>query len=269
MVFSWQGFRDRYPQGAVISQLLGIHQDQFLVRVELRAEGAVLATALAADSQLEQAEDRARDRAWALLAAVPAGSSAPAAPQPTTVLPMKAAPAMPAKTTQPPPTPLKAAPSAANDDVPEEPDFEDDAPWPEEESPAALATAVATGPAAPQPSSPRPARMEPAPQTATAVAQNPQGSSQPAPQPASATATATAAAAETSPGVSAPLPPPVDLSDVIAQTEVELRRLGWTQAQGRDYLKQAYGKVSRHQLSDEELLEFLLHLEALPSPEAG
>jgi hypothetical protein len=148
MVFSWQGFRDRYPQGAVISQLLGIHQDQFLVRVELRAEGAVLATALAADSQLEQAEDRARDRAWALLAAVPAGSSAPAAPQPTTVLPMKAAPAMPAKTTQPPPTPLKAAPSAANDDVPEEPDFEDDAPWPEEESPAALATAVATGPAA-------------------------------------------------------------------------------------------------------------------------
>jgi hypothetical protein len=269
MVFSWQGFRDRYPQGAVISQLLGIHQDQFLVRVELRAEGAVLATALAADSQLEQAEDRARDRAWALLAAVPAGSSAPAAPQPTTVLPMKAAPAMPAKTTQPPPTPLKAAPSAANGDVPEEPDFEDDAPWPEEESPAALATAVATGPAAPQPSSPRPARMEPAPQTATAVAQNPQGSSQPAPQPASATATATAAAAETSPGVSAPLPPPVDLSDVIAQTEVELRRLGWTQAQGRDYLKQAYGKVSRHQLSDEELLEFLLHLEALPSPEAG
>ncbi|MEB3268380.1 MAG: hypothetical protein VKJ09_07565, partial [Leptolyngbya sp.] len=64
----------------------------------------------------------------------------------------------------------------------------------------------------------------------------------------------------------ASLPPPVDLSDVIAQTEVELRRLGWTQAQGREHLKTTYGKLSRHQLSDEELLEFLLHLESLPSP---
>ena len=272
MVFSWQGFRDLYPQGAVISQLLGIHQDQCLVRVELRAEGTaatVLVTALAADSQLEQAEDRARDRAWALLSAAPAGSSATTAPQLTTALPVKTAPAMPAKTAQSPSTAITAATSAANGDVPPEPDFEDDAPWPEEEVPAAVATAVATSSAAPPPASPRPTRMEPAPQTATAVVQTPKGPSQPAPQPALATEIATEALTGTTPGVSAPLPPPVDLSDVIAQTGVELRRLGWTQAQGRDYLRQAYGKVSRHQLSDEELLEFLLHLESLPSPGAG
>ena len=59
---------------------------------------------------------------------------------------------------------------------------------------------------------------------------------------------------------------PVDLSDIIAQTDVELRRLGWTSAQGREYLEQTYGKRSRQQLSDEELLAFLLYLESQTSP---
>ena len=54
---------------------------------------------------------------------------------------------------------------------------------------------------------------------------------------------------------------PVDLSDVIAQTDVELTRLGWTSAQGREYLEQTYGKRSRQQLTDEELMSFLLYLE--------
>lgn len=54
---------------------------------------------------------------------------------------------------------------------------------------------------------------------------------------------------------------PVDLSDIIAQTDVELRRLGWTTDQGREFLQKTYGKRSRHDLSDQELLEFLLFLE--------
>ncbi|MGB3291468.1 MAG: hypothetical protein WBB01_00585 [Phormidesmis sp.] len=54
---------------------------------------------------------------------------------------------------------------------------------------------------------------------------------------------------------------PVDLSDVIAQTDVELTRLGWTSAQGRHYLEKTYGKISRTQLTDEELMSFLLYLE--------
>ena len=54
---------------------------------------------------------------------------------------------------------------------------------------------------------------------------------------------------------------PVDLSDVIAQTDVELTRLGWTNVQGREYLEKTYGKRSRQQLTDEELMSFLLYLE--------
>lgn len=56
---------------------------------------------------------------------------------------------------------------------------------------------------------------------------------------------------------------PVDLSDIIAQTDVELKRLGWTNTRGRQYLEQTYSKRSRQQLTDDELLEFLQTLQGL------
>jgi hypothetical protein len=55
-----------------------------------------------------------------------------------------------------------------------------------------------------------------------------------------------------------------DLSDAIAQTDIHIKRLGWSREQGRDYLLQTYGKRSRQLLSDEELLEFLSYLENQP-----
>ena len=59
---------------------------------------------------------------------------------------------------------------------------------------------------------------------------------------------------------------PIDLSDVIAQTDVEMERLGWTPQQGREYLIQTYGKRGRTLLTEEELLDFLQHLESKPTP---
>ncbi|MEM9768168.1 MAG: hypothetical protein AAF892_09845, partial [Cyanobacteria bacterium P01_D01_bin.71] len=59
------------------------------------------------------------------------------------------------------------------------------------------------------------------------------------------------------------LPAPINLSDVIAQTDIELRRLGWSVETGREYLEQTYQKRSRHELSEEELIQFLCHLESL------
>ncbi|MBE9141095.1 hypothetical protein IQ254_28505 [Nodosilinea sp. LEGE 07088] len=58
---------------------------------------------------------------------------------------------------------------------------------------------------------------------------------------------------------------PIDLSDIIAQTDVELQRLGWDVNQGREFLEKTYGKRSRHDLTDDELLEFLLYLETQPA----
>ncbi len=59
---------------------------------------------------------------------------------------------------------------------------------------------------------------------------------------------------------------PIDFSEIISRSNVELKRLGWTSDQGRNYLLQTYGKRSRQLLSDEELLEFLIYLEAQPNP---
>jgi len=53
----------------------------------------------------------------------------------------------------------------------------------------------------------------------------------------------------------------VDFSQVIDQTTIELKRLGWTQEEGKKYLLETYGKKSRHLLSDEELIEFLTYLQ--------
>lgn len=58
----------------------------------------------------------------------------------------------------------------------------------------------------------------------------------------------------------------LDFSDIIARSDVELKRLGWTSEQGRNYLLETYGKRSRQLLSDAELLEFLRFLEGQPSP---
>ena len=57
-----------------------------------------------------------------------------------------------------------------------------------------------------------------------------------------------------------------DFSDIVARTNVELKRLGWTNQQWRDYLVKTYGKRSRQLLTDAELLDFLHHLESEPSP---
>jgi hypothetical protein len=62
---------------------------------------------------------------------------------------------------------------------------------------------------------------------------------------------------------------PVDLSDVIAKTDVELQRLGWTAEQGREHLIKTYGKRGRTLLTEEELQGFLKHLESQPDPVAG
>ncbi|HEY9818566.1 MAG TPA: hypothetical protein V6D20_22570 [Candidatus Obscuribacterales bacterium] len=54
----------------------------------------------------------------------------------------------------------------------------------------------------------------------------------------------------------------VDRSDDIAKILVEMRRLGWSKSQGRDHLRRTYGKETRQELTDSELMDFLGFLEA-------
>ncbi|MEH2203328.1 MAG: hypothetical protein V7K53_04480 [Nostoc sp.] len=53
-------------------------------------------------------------------------------------------------------------------------------------------------------------------------------------------------------------------SDLIAQTDKEIERIGWDIDQGRKYLQQSFNKISRQQLSLEELTQFLNYLKSIP-----
>jgi hypothetical protein len=81
---------------------------------------------------------------------------------------------------------------------------------------------------------------------------------------------ATTQATETMTGEDVPALPNL-LSDdqrkqKIAQTTVEIQRLGWDNTQGREFLQGRYNKRARSQLSDEELLDFLHYLQTQPNP---
>lgn len=55
----------------------------------------------------------------------------------------------------------------------------------------------------------------------------------------------------------------IDRSDLIAQTDREMQRLGWDVEQGRNYLLQNFNKRSRQQLTLAELTQFLTYLKSL------
>lgn len=57
----------------------------------------------------------------------------------------------------------------------------------------------------------------------------------------------------------------VDRSQEVMRIGIEMKRLGWSTEQGREYLKRTYGKRSRQELDDAELLDFLHYLESQPS----
>ncbi|MFS8867259.1 hypothetical protein [Synechococcus sp. H65.1] len=56
-----------------------------------------------------------------------------------------------------------------------------------------------------------------------------------------------------------------DLSDLIAQTDVEMQRIGWGRKEGQEFLERRFQKKSRHQLTEAELREFLRYLKQQPS----
>ena len=61
-------FRKIYPKGSIVSQLIKIDRDKYIVRASIEVEGRTLATGLASAQTIEEAEDRARVRALAAAA---------------------------------------------------------------------------------------------------------------------------------------------------------------------------------------------------------
>lgn len=238
-------FRQRYPQGNLTSDLLTIHDGLYLVRVCVGAEGVTLACGLSAHATLEQAEDLATTRALERLGLTTSESPRMAAPtaivqaQPPVAAPPTLALVPPQQALDP------SQPIAEVPPIPHEPskatppglEYEPSVSAPEP-PPVALAPPLPSAPPASLNALPEVSDLPEVPDDFDNDFMN----------------------------LGAGPVASIDLSDIIAQTDVELQRLGWDVNQGREFLEKTYGKRSRHDLTDDELLEFLLFLETQSPP---
>jgi hypothetical protein len=256
-------FRQQYPTGNLISNLLTIHDGQYVVQVVVQVEGQTLGSGLAAHSTLETAEDRAYTRALERLALPghqPSEREAISV-NPPEVVAFSPAPGvipeevLPETVPEPKPMPLPLA-KPADEAIAA---FSTLSPLPPKPVPSPDHKPMAP----PPPPSPI-ALVSPLPQAE--VPQDQESQTLLPPEPPFPNADPSALADPGDLAFPAESTTSIDLSDIIAQTDVELQRLGWDVNQGREFLEKTYGKRSRHDLTDEELLEFLLYLEAQPSP---
>lgn len=247
-------FRKTYPHCTLTSEFLLVEHGQFLVRCAVEQQGRQVATGLSAAATVEMAEDQARDRALTLLSqiGVPPLPSPPAAIE---TLPQPAAPPAPipnpipavSESSQPLQSTLTEATVTPTPPIPQPepvPPVEVVEPVEPEPIPAASVNETETPPL---PSLPiEEAAVPLAPEEAAAVLPTPAPPTQPNSPP------------PTRPDGS------IDCIELIARTNREIQRLGWTNEQGKTYLLQTYGKQARSRLDDHELIEFLQYLEAQP-----
>ncbi|MEL6439525.1 MAG: hypothetical protein AAFQ80_09760 [Cyanobacteria bacterium J06621_8] len=280
-------FRQYYPQGSLISQLVKIDRGIYIVQASININGVVLATALAGANSVETAEDNAQARAIASLCLdnyplkhnqqtqsvsskanaqsvsppleLPSTHSEPQShqnpsteKQPTESLTIKTADIS-----------TKAV-SSSPDIHPEQPPIinfsepqADDAAQLTPVNPPleAAASSAILNPVAPvEKINPpdgnskfdEPLGINNAPESLLS-----------APVPVVADPVADVADSETE---------VINFNEIKQRTDVEIKRLGWTKEQGKEFLMSHYGKRSRLHLTDEQLLEFLHYLEKLPNP---
>ena len=231
----YQQLRQQYPNASLTAELVSVQGEQFVVRAEVAIAGQTIATGLGAAAQIEEAEDRARLRVLELLGLSPE-AIAPT-PQWEVQVVAQAATVLPAASQ--PDRQLESVPIG----VTEEPEF-----FEEELSLNLDPVAVDTPPAAPERPIPR-SRSQPPVATPTAAIVEPE-------EPSPPELTSPAIAAE-----------PTDWSEDLAEVEVELKRLGWSEADEQAYLLQQFGRRSRALIADyDQLLQFLDHLRSLPTP---
>jgi hypothetical protein len=259
-------FRSHYPQGTLISEFVAVDHGKYIVRAIACVQNTTLATSLAAADTVEQAEDKARARLLTLLgipladapslATANGTSSATVRTQPhQPEAVVNSQPNQPEPIVSPPPSPPQpVAPEAVVNSQPNQPE-----------------PVVSPSPPPPQPVAPEAVVSSQPNQPELVVSPSP-----PPPQPVAPEAVVSSQPNQPELVAS---PPPLqpkpeasiiredfDFSETIAQTNIEMKRLGWTKEQGRDYLRETYGKLSRQYLTDGELQEFLEYLRLQPSP---
>jgi hypothetical protein len=246
----FEQFRQQYPQGCISSDLVQIHENHYVVRVAIQAEGIPLAAALAVDTDLAIAQDQATLKA---LAIVGINEQLANKSEISRSLPLAAAAIDPTETMPIMPLPIPKVieePLAAPDEYP--PEFYDQS----EESTIEVEEefSFTTADVAEEEISVAPEPQEPeATQEVTAP-------------PVAKAGRSPKKAAEAEPVLEPATPisndPPLTVTDMIPLINMELKRLGWSKDQGRDYMVKLYNKRASALLSDEELFGLLQHLQA-------
>jgi len=262
-------FRALYPAGQLICELLTVHHGKFVVRCLVQVDGKTLATAMSAAESVEDAEDRARLRAIAVLGfAAPDRASASVSPAPV-------APVAPVATVPVPPpdaVPVPLGPALAPLPVLEMPVAEK-LPIPHQSNFVKMEAKLNEEPIAPVPE-PLPPTVDRAEATGFVPKQLDSDAwlsssyGEPLPEldvPAASQSEVLQGAAsvrELQPiAVGIPSDAIEDNSDTIAHIEAILRRLKWTKKQETDCLEHNYGQSSQRELSSEQLGDFLEYLE--------
>lgn len=266
-------FRNLYPQGSILSELIDIDRGLYIVKVSIQIDGVTLATGLSGADVVEKAEDQARNRALQALVLEDGHLSlnlAPKAPQTFTTSSFARS-----TTTTPNREPSPAAvvekveqlaESAIADSVPAAVPQEEMVTAPaqvpltpveqnsllkEEEPSVASKNLLNSEPSEPEVMTELSQRETPAiiPEYTDNVLDFKPPEENYEPEEASVPET----------------PEDFDFNQIRHKIDLEMKRLNWTKEQGRDYLLSTYGKRSRLHLTDNELLEFWHYLETLPN----
>jgi hypothetical protein len=253
--------RSHHPSGCLSSELLQVVDGHYVVRAVVAVDGLTIATAMAADKTIEQAEDQARARVMAVIGLTPLHLGEPPRVEPKFEPVAARIPDMVADVIPPVLLPIDPPETlVAMDDDEMSPDDR------------ASSSAKSTKSKAKSPKAKSKPEDVPPPEPLAELLAAPmveitggadatddmaieyeftiEGDDEPDPPSAMP---------------SMPSAPTIDLSDAIAQIGAEIERIGWTKKQGSSYLQEAYGKRTRAELTETELLSFLQYLKALPA----
>ncbi|MDJ0632128.1 MAG: hypothetical protein QNJ34_02950 [Xenococcaceae cyanobacterium MO_188.B29] len=281
-------FRTLYPHGSIVSELVNIDRGQYIVKVSIKIDRVVLSTGLAAADKIETAEDNARERALLALAldtisnlSKSAGTVIDHSTQEINKLSNLAKVSLEQESRTEKKTdrvqPLAANASISSPSTPVakiEPEVNNH--LIESSAPPHEIDEVNTDLAATKQNTPdktefntsvvtpsnQDLRVEsipeqldnPLPEAPPPVTYEEKSSSVPTSQDITNSSTQMIETVE------------FDFNEIKSRTDVEIKRLGWTKEQGRDFLLQTYGKRSRLHLTDQELMDFLHYLESQSNP---
>ncbi|MEG3920542.1 hypothetical protein QUA07_15625 [Microcoleus sp. T3_A4] len=273
-------FRALYPAGQLICELLTVHHGKFVVRCLIQVDGKTLATAMSAAESVEDAEDRARLRAIAVLgfaapdraiASVDPAPVAPVAPVAPIAPVASVAPVAPPPP-PPPAVPVPVGPTSVPLPVLEMP-VADNLPETHPSNFVKTEAKLNEEPIAPvaEPLPPTVDRVEATgfvPKQLDSDAWLSSSYGEPLQElevPTSSQSELLQGAAEVRElqpiAVGIPSDAIEDNSDTIAQIDAILKRLQWKKKQESDCLEHNYGKSSQRELSTEQLVDFLEYLE--------